>query len=270
MLSKKKLIEIANIKNLKPNQQEKHYIQTLLLNILSDYPLVFKGGTYLWFFHGLNRFSTDLDFTMDLSISPSRFKDLKSFSSFLNKKITNALWILDGVKSTCKLVNINEYGFSLKISAEGPLYTTKKSLCFVDIDISYRETVLIPTISFPLDFPAYNLPTKIIRAMAIKEIFAEKIRAIYTRRKGRDMYDLWFLINKKSIYLTKDIISLINKKLEFKGNSNFTKFSMASFKNKLLTLKDVFSKDMYEIKFQDIDKFEFYYDSIIKNISLKK
>jgi len=26
--------------------------------------LVFKGGTALWFFYGLNRFSNDLDFTL--------------------------------------------------------------------------------------------------------------------------------------------------------------------------------------------------------------
>jgi predicted nucleotidyltransferase component of viral defense system len=44
-------------------QQEKHYLQSLILTIVSDYPLVFKGGTYLWLFHGLNRFSEDLDFT---------------------------------------------------------------------------------------------------------------------------------------------------------------------------------------------------------------
>jgi hypothetical protein len=237
---------------------------------LSDYPLVFKGGTYLWFFQGLDRFSTDLDFTIDLSISPFGFKDIKSFSNHINKRITSMLWVLDGVKSTGKIVSINEYGFSLKISAEGPLYTNAKSLCFIDVDVSYREEVLLPTVSFSLDFPAYNLPTKIIRCMDLKEIFSEKIRAIYTRRKGRDIYDIWFLINKKHIYLTKDTISLINKKLMFKGIGSSKKFSLTSFKKSLLDLKDVFSKDMYEIKFQDIDNFEFYYISIIENIKKNK
>ncbi len=269
MLSKNELIDIASIRGIKPNQQEKHYLQTLILNILSEYPLVFKGGTYLWFFHGLDRFSTDLDFTIDLSISPYGFKDLKSFSNHINGRITNMLWILAGVKSKGKIIHLNEYGFSLKISAEGPLYTTKESLCFVDVDISYREDVLLPTISFSLDFPAYNLPIKIIRCMNIEEIFFEKIRTIYTRRKGRDVYDLWFLINKKGLYLTKDVTDIINKKLNFKGANYPSKFSMVSFKNKLLELKDVFSKDMYEIKFQDINKFEFYYKEIIENIKNK-
>jgi predicted nucleotidyltransferase component of viral defense system len=266
VLNKTELVNIASIRGIKPHQQEKHYLQTLILNILSEYPLVFKGGTYLWFFHGLDRFSIDLDFTIDLSISPYGFKDLKSFSNHISSRITNMLWILEGVKSNCKIINLNEFGFSLKISAEGPLYTTKESLCFVDVDISYREEVLLPTTSFSLDFPFYNLPIKIIRCMSIEEIFIEKIRTIYTRRKGRDVYDLWFLINKKGIHLTKDLITMIDKKLNFKGTENPHKFSMVSFKNKLLELEEVFSKDMYEIKFQDINKFEFYYNEIIENI----
>ena len=57
------MIEIAKLNRLRPWQQEKHYIQSLILNSLSELPLVFKGGTYLWFFHGLKRFSEDLDFT---------------------------------------------------------------------------------------------------------------------------------------------------------------------------------------------------------------
>ena len=51
-------------------QQETH--RRILLNILNDIyrndvnaPLLgFKGGTYLYFFHELPRFSTDLDFNL--------------------------------------------------------------------------------------------------------------------------------------------------------------------------------------------------------------
>ena len=39
------------------------------MNLLSDYNLVFKGGTYLWFFQGLQRFSEDLDFTLSGRLS---------------------------------------------------------------------------------------------------------------------------------------------------------------------------------------------------------
>ncbi|EFD92374.1 MAG: hypothetical protein BJBARM5_0891 [Candidatus Parvarchaeum acidophilus ARMAN-5] len=47
-------------------QLEKSYLQTLLLYELYarfEKSLVFKGGTALKFFYGLNRFSEDLDFT---------------------------------------------------------------------------------------------------------------------------------------------------------------------------------------------------------------
>jgi hypothetical protein len=265
VLNKKEIIEIASIKGIKPFQQEKHYIQTLILNVLSDYLFVFKGETYLWFFHGLDRFSTDLDFTIDLSISSKEFKDIKSFSNNLNKKINNMLWILDGVKSECKIINLNEYGFSLKISVQGPLYTSEKSLCFVDVDISYREEILLPTVSFSLDFPAYNLPIKIIRYMDLREILAEKIRAVYTRKKGRDIYDIYFLISKKNLVISKEVINLVNKKLSF--SSNKLKFTFPEFKSRLYSLKDIFSKDMYEIKFSEINNFDFYYQFIIDNVN---
>ena len=63
MIDKNELIEIAKLMGLKPWQQEKPYIQYLTLNSIAEEPLVFKGGTYLWFADGLDRFSEDLDFT---------------------------------------------------------------------------------------------------------------------------------------------------------------------------------------------------------------
>ena len=60
------LLRIARLNSLRAFQQEKHYIQTIALRSIyaSTNDLAFKGGTCLWFFHGLNRFSEDLDFTL--------------------------------------------------------------------------------------------------------------------------------------------------------------------------------------------------------------
>ena len=33
--------------------------------------------------------------------------------------------------------------------------------------------------------------------MSEAEIFAEKIRTVFQRSKGRDLYDIWYLLNKK-------------------------------------------------------------------------
>ena len=63
MISKNELLEISKLMGMTPWQQEKHYTQYLALLSMAEEPLVFKGGTYLWFAHSLDRFSEDLDFT---------------------------------------------------------------------------------------------------------------------------------------------------------------------------------------------------------------
>ena len=64
MLTKEEIKRFAKLNKIKPYQQEKHYIQTLILrSIYSEYDLVFKGGTALMFTKDLPRFSEDLDFS---------------------------------------------------------------------------------------------------------------------------------------------------------------------------------------------------------------
>ena len=77
MIDSQRLREISKLFGMRPWQQEKHYLQSLILTIVSDYPLVFRGGTYLWLFHGLSRFSEDLDFTARGTIK----KDFPEFIS---------------------------------------------------------------------------------------------------------------------------------------------------------------------------------------------
>ena len=53
-----------------------------------------------------------------------------------------------------------------------------------------------------------EIPSFDVYVMAEKEILAEKMRAIVTRNKARDVYDLWFLI-KASV---KGDTTLVEKK----------------------------------------------------------
>lgn len=66
---------------------------------------------------------------------------------------------------------------------------------YLTLDFSMRERVLHPQKStfqtaFPVIFTGY------IHHLSMEEILAEKIRAIMTRRKGRDLYDLWYLTTR--------------------------------------------------------------------------
>ena len=263
MLDKNYITELSQLRNLKPYQQEKHYIQTVILVALSDYPLIFKGGTYLWFFHNLDRYSTDLDFTiqdLDNIINP------EEFAKEMMTKVKTKLKLIDGIDCKCKLNTFRKgVGFSIKVSVEGPLYTSPRSLCYVDIDVSFREKVILPTVSYSLDMPAYNFPVVIITGMNLQEVLSEKIRAILTRDSVRDVYDLWYLLDRKEIKLTKEVLDHVNQKLKYVNLS----FDINEFKKKLKE-KEANFNNLNQIVFRKLEKFDYYYNSIIEHINKKK
>lgn len=262
MLTKNQLIELSSIRGLKPYQQEKHYIQTAILIALSDYQLVFKGGTYLWFFHGLDRYSTDLDFT----IASSENKNIDELSKDMMKKIKNKLKLLDDIDCDCKLNSLMKgIGFSIKVNVIGPLYTTPKSICYVDVDLSLRERVILNPTPCTLDFPAYNFPVVIVSGMDLQEVLAEKVRAIMTRNSARDVYDLWFILEKKGIKMTSEIYNIIEQKLKY---SKLT-FDFAKFKKKLKEKESDF-KNLDQMIFRKLEHFDYYCDFIIKNLKVIK
>lgn len=236
MIGKELLIEFAKLNNHKPWQQEKHYIQALVLTALSEYQLVFKGGTYLWFFHGLNRFSEDLDFTANGELP----KDL-------GEKVSQALKLF-GVKNSLKTVSDDDRSLSFRISARGPLNSSEKDVCHVYVEISRREAILEKTVPLKTSFDAYQLPTKIIEGMGVNETTAEKIRAVITRKKARDVFDLHFLAeNKKAVFNEQ----MANKKLEYYN----LKFSKELFLSKTSEKKEDWERELEQLVFGQLGKY---------------
>ncbi len=200
MIDSQKLKEISKLSGLRPWHQEKHYLQSIILSIVSDFPLVFKGGTYLWFFHGLNRFLEDLDFRAIGSIK-------EEFSDHISSSLK-----LYGFTNEVKIFKNDNFGLSARFMINGPLNTNDKDRCVIYIKISKRESALLPKVPLKLDLPQYDIPVKRILGMNLNEVSAEKTRAILTREKGRDIYDLYFLVHRKGVVFDKE---LINKKLDF-------------------------------------------------------
>ena len=212
-ISKSELTRIAEMKHLTIRNAEKDYLLEFLLYSLSDdrRSLVFKGGTALYKFYNLNRFSEDLDF----DAIGKRFDADKMI-----KKIIRNLE-LSGMQRT--LPEKIEYGneTNIRFAIRGPLYDgSKNSMSRVTINISKRERPISPIMKLLISiFP--ELPSFELSVLDIEEIAAEKIRCIITREKPRDIYDLWFL-SKKGIILD---VSLINKKLKiYKLTFNQKKF----------------------------------------------
>ncbi|MFO7793343.1 MAG: nucleotidyl transferase AbiEii/AbiGii toxin family protein, partial [Candidatus Nanohaloarchaea archaeon] len=162
--------------------------------------LIFKGGTALLKFYQLDRFSEDLDFTqngeIDLEDLVNKVKrDLESFGAEVQQ--------LD--------IEDSERSFKARLGVEGPLYNgDRRSLNFVRIEINKESTVenfnterYAPRFQ---DLTAFDLPI-----LTEEEILSEKIRAIRTRYKPRDLYDIYHLI-QKGVTIDEE---LVNSKLEY-------------------------------------------------------
>lgn len=211
MITKEELKEYAMARGLKNlGHAEKDYFQNIILFILSQNygkNLVFKGGTALNKCFGLNRFSEDLDFTAKEKISLAKLETgLKRFRIEFeteNKEYAN------GLKAILRI--------------KGPLYIgVPPSKCKLILDFSLRENILLKPRIKNIGRFLEEIPSFDVFVMQEKEILAEKTRAIMTRAKARDVYDLWFLL-EKGILFDKD---LVEKKLEYyKEKWSFDKFA---------------------------------------------
>lgn len=236
MIGEKELLEIAKLNGLKGWQQEKHYVQAVVLGVLAEQPLVFKGGTYLWFFHGLARFSEDLDFTAGEELPKN-----------LAESVSASLELF-GVENKNKAITDNETTLSFRISAKGPLNTVEIDECRVYVEISKRESVVEKPVSLRLDFPAYSLPVKRVAGMNLDEVGAEKIRAIMTREKPRDLFDLYYLVEKKQINFNEGLTA---KKLAYYGKG----FSKQEFLEKARQKQPYFEKELKNMVFDELPNF---------------
>ena len=182
---------------------EKDILQHIVLHGLEKMidRLVFKGGTAIQKVYALPRFSEDLDFTQKREIELSD----------LSRTVLSHLKYY-GYPAEWKTLDDSNRTLSGRLLIEGPLFTGKiHSLCSLRIEISRREEVLFPPVTKEI-IPRYTeLPTYTINVMRLEEIAAEKIRAIMTRKKHRDLFDLHYLI-KRDASIEMD---MIEKKLEY-------------------------------------------------------
>lgn len=242
MISKDDLLAIAKLKGLPLSLAESDYLQDIaLMNISGEFGnrLIFKGGTCLYKAYKLNRFSEDLDFT-----ATKNFKAGKFF-----ERLPHLFGLLN---INCR-VRLNRFANATNVYLDihGPLYDgSKETVKTLILNISFRERVLLPVVRHPY-LPGYDeIRPFDLFVMAEEEILAEKVRSIYTRDKARDMYDLWYLLVRKSLPFDR---ALANKKLSHAR----IKFSMAAFIAKIDAKKGSWRKDLSALisgELPDFDK----------------
>ena len=215
MINKQELRTFATQLGLNLGQTEKNYLHIKTLHAISRLlpeKLIFKGGTSLMICHGLPRFSEDLDFTATTCIDVQAvIEQLKAFltQQDITMQVTHQ-----------ETTPVSE---SFLIRYQGPLYDgTQQTTSKVEIDISTREAIQQPATTTRILHPYSDTPTFYVQTMTAQEILAEKIRAILTRNKARDVYDAEYLIAKN----TPLHRSLINKKLSY-YKKTYTKQDLA-------------------------------------------
>lgn len=157
---------------------------------------------------------------------------------------------LFGVVNELKRIKDNNTTFSFRITANGPLNSGLRDRCVVYVEISKREMVLCKTIPVKFDRPEYQLPIKNLSGMALEEVGAEKVRAIMTRDKARDIYDLYYLIHNKKIKIDN---KLTVQKLKYYK----TGFSKLKLIEKINDSNDYYKKELTTIVLEDIPDYKF-------------
>lgn len=240
MITKTELGKTAEQKRLSLRNAEKDYLLELILFNLTDFRriLVFKGGTALYKFYNLNRFSEDLDF----DITGKQF-NLET----LIKRVLRG-FELTGIQQTLYETQNYRNEINIKFVVRGPLYDgNKNNMSRVTLNLSRRER---PTLlSNKLLIASYTeIPSFEVTVLDAKEIAAEKIRCIMTREKPRDIYDLWFLYKRQ----TPIDLSLVNKKLKIYQ----IEFDKTLFHEKLQQKRNMWTHDLKDFVIGTLPPFD--------------
>ena len=209
MITERKLKRIAEQNSINPYYQEKEYLQHIFLREISGEDLVFKGGTCLKICYNLPRFSEDLDFNTDLSPGEIEKAVKKGVGAY------ERIGIDAEFERSERFEDSSSYTAHLRF--EGPLYSgNRSSTNTIQIDAGRRTGTLLETDVKQVKSPYPDIPSYFLTVMQLEEILAEKIAAMSERSKGRDLFDVWFLIDEMEIRK-----NLVNQKMSEPVEVNF-------------------------------------------------
>ena len=204
------LIQNYNPRNIEDVKNAiKEIIQSIVLIGLSRSNFFskasFYGGTALRIFYGLNRYSEDLDFTLNaadesFSLTPyvqSIINVAKSYGIDLNVEVKSKK-IETPVESAFAKLNTYQAFISFNIDERLTSRLHKDELIKVKFEVDCN-----PSLGFNVESKWITEPELAsINVLDIESLFSGKLHAILCRNyknrvKGRDFYDFIFYINKK-------------------------------------------------------------------------
>lgn len=146
--------------------------------------LYFGGGTMLRLCHNLNRYSTDLDFWLDISVD----------SKQIYKSIRNAL--SDNYKVTDSMNKRNTLLFEFKSSSVNRSLKIEIRKEQMDFDWEYK-----------IAFSKFTTKQVMVKALTLSQMMKNKFDALLSRKIIRDAFDIEFLL-MRGIELPSDIEKL--------------------------------------------------------------
>lgn len=198
MITQEQVSTLAKKNKINETVIFREYLQLVFLQKLYQktfsQKILFKGGTAIHLIYQAPRFSEDLDFSVTAPLS-----EFSAYIAAVLKRMEDEEGVTWKEKKSLS-------GKQFLLAAENLLpYKT-----YIALDFSFREEVFsgersIIQSAYPILFTSY------VYHLSGEEILAEKIRAVMTRRKGRDLYDLWYLLSKGAQVNPK----MIRQKLAF-------------------------------------------------------
>jgi predicted nucleotidyltransferase component of viral defense system len=203
LIDRRELLESARERNLPLGMLEKDYVLGwLLFGLTRIEGLTFKGGTALSkvYFPEIWRLSEDLDF-----VYVGNFERIKGSLTGVFTQIKE----LGGITLRLKGDYANPAYLQLKIQYEAVLGRN-----WIKIDVT-REPPVDRVLSRRLSRVYSDYPPFRVRVESVEEICAQKIRSLVERKKSRDYYDVWQMLQMR-LDRTK-LRTLLVKKFEYKG-----------------------------------------------------
>ena len=195
MLSLEYLLEEAEGTGLPVSKRRailREYLQTILLNGIyksrMGNKLYFVGGTALRFCYRLPRFSEDLDFNSE----KLSFRDFKTISEKAIKNLKLEGFEVKGDYRQRKGLYIAELTFPEVMKQYGIMDQRGVSM-MIKLEVNQPEWPL-KTQTHALSFYGLSYMAKV---MAESSFITEKLCAMLSRSRGRDIYDLLFMLRKK-------------------------------------------------------------------------
>jgi len=201
LIDRSELLDQARKRNLTLQMIEKDYVLGWLLHGLQAIKgLIFKGGTALSkiYFPEVWRLSEDLDFVFH--------KDFSLITQSLTE-VFQRVESQSGIKMTLKSQYSNPQYLQLKIQYQAILGKN-----WIKVDVTREKAFEVRSENLKRTFSDYP-PTK-ISVESPEEIAAQKLRALLERKKSRDFFDVWKLLDFVDLKHTRE---LFLQKCKIKG-----------------------------------------------------